>query len=67
MTNIHGMTERDAEAILKHIPPKPIPGYDNPIHFITNSPKVVKTVRQFIDIINHRTDEKFEDGKEMKL
>jgi hypothetical protein len=67
MTNIHGMTERDAEVILKHIPPKPVPGYASPIHFITNSPKVVKVVRQFIDIINHHTDERFEDGKEMKL
>ncbi|MDR0693036.1 MAG: hypothetical protein LBF49_00470 [Puniceicoccales bacterium] len=67
MVYIHSMTERDAKAIGEHLPPKTVPGYDNPLHFITNSPKVVDVIKRFIDITNHSTDERFKEGKEMKL
>lgn len=67
MVYIHSMTERDAKAIIEHISPKSVPGYANPLHFVTNSPKVVEVVKRFIDIINHRMDESFKEGEEMKL
>ncbi|MDR0742142.1 MAG: hypothetical protein LBE98_01620 [Puniceicoccales bacterium] len=61
---LYGKSASDRQVLRDNLPAKTIPeSPDFSMDSTTNDPKIIKTVRYFLDAINYRNGARFEEGK----